>query len=313
MRVNAARRLVGFGALLLLLAGCATPQINAIRADSTGLPTRAEVADVPFYPQEELHCGPAAMAMALTWSGLVVGQEAMATQVFTPERKGTLRSDMIAAARRNGRLAVRVDSMRALLRELAFGHPVLVFQNLGLQWYPRWHYAVAVGYDLEENVLLLRSGDNPRLRTDLKLFERSWARGGEWAIVVLPPDRLPSSANVQAVLEAAIGLERANRPIDAAQAYAAMIERWPESLGARLGLGNSRFAAGDFVGAELAYRLAIDLHPDAADVWNNLAYALARQGRSEEALTAAQRAVDLGGRRVDAYRDTLRELSDGSS
>ena len=78
-------------------------------------------------------------------------------------------------------------------------------------------------------------------------------------------------------------------------------------------LGNSLFASGDFVSAERAYRIALALHPEAADVWNNLAYALARQGRSQDAVRAADRALDLGGVRIDAYRDTLRELSEGPS
>ncbi len=297
------------GLLVLLLAGCATPELAALRAHSAGSLTRAEVANVPFYPQEDLYCGPAAMAMVLAWSGLSVSQQEMAEQVYTPEREGSLRLDMIAAARRNGRLAVRVDSLRALLREIEAGHPVLVFQNLGLSWYPRWHYAVAIGYDLEENVLILRSGGDARLRMDLALFERSWARGDDWAIVVLAPERLPATATEQDVMEAAIGLERAGRPGDAVRAYTAMTQRWPESLSARLGLGNASFAAADFVGAERAYRFALELQPEAADAWNNLAYALARQGRRQEAVRAAQRAIDLGGPRRETYRDSLRELA----
>ena len=72
----------------------------------------------------------------------------MAAAVYTPGREGTLASDMIAAARRNGRVAVPVTSLPALLAELAAGNPVIVFQNLGLGFVPRWHYAVAFGYDL---------------------------------------------------------------------------------------------------------------------------------------------------------------------
>ena len=307
--MRAPGRLSAFGALLLLLAGCATPQADAVIAAPGGLPPRAEVANVPFYPQEKFYCGPAAMAMALRWSGLPVTQEEMARQVYTPGREGSLRTDMLAGARRNGRLAVRVGSLRAMLEEIAAGHPVLVFQNLGLSWYTQWHYAVAFGYDLARNELLLRSGVTARLATDLALFERTWARGDYWAIVVMPPHWLPVTATEGDVLDAAIGLERANRPAAAAQAYAAMTNRWPKSLGAYMGLGNARFAAGDFAGAERAFRGAITHHPAAADAWNNLAYALARQGRGEEALAAARRAVDLGGPRLEVYRDTLRELS----
>lgn len=303
------RRSFAFGALLLFLAGCATPQAESLLADRGGLPVRAEVAKVPFYPQEKFYCGPAAMAMALSWSGLPVTQEEMATQVYTPGREGSLRTDMLAGARRNGRLAVRVRSLRAMLREIAAGNPVLVFQNLGLSWYTRWHYAVAFGYDLDKNALILRSGVTARRVTGLELFERTWARGDYWAITVLPPGRLPVTATEQDVLVAAIGLERAERPAAAAAAFAAMAARWPGSLGAQMGLGNARFAATDFAGAAKAFRAAIEHHPKAADAWNNLAYALARQGRREEALAAARKAVEIGGPRVESYRDTLRELS----
>src|SRR2546422_3737218 len=46
---------------------------------------------------------------------------------------------------RSGQLAVPVTTLSDLLAEVAAGHPVLVFQNLGLHWIPRWHFAVAVG------------------------------------------------------------------------------------------------------------------------------------------------------------------------
>ena len=302
--------MLAFGALLLFLAGCATPQAESLLADPGGLPVRAEVAKVPFYPQEKFYCGPAAMAMALTWSGLPVTQEDIATQVYTPGREGSLRNDMLAGARRNGRLAVRVRSLRAMLQEIAAGNPVLVFQNLGLSWYTRWHYAVAFGYDFDQNALLLRSGVTARRVMGLALFERTWARGDYWAITVLPPGRLPVTATEQDVLVAAIGLENAGRSAAAAAAYAAMAARWPDSLGAQMGLGNARFAAKDYAGAEQAFRAAVTRHPKAADAWNNLAYALIRQGRREAALAAARKAVEIGGPRADAYRDTLRELSD---
>jgi len=302
-------RVIAFGALLLLLAGCATPQAEALFADRGALPVRAEVPDVPFYPQEKFYCGPAAMAMALTWSGLPVTQEQMATQVYTPGREGSLRSDMLAGARRNGRLAVRVASLRAMLQEIAAGNPVLVFQNLAFSWYTRWHYAVAFAYDLDRDELILHSGTTARRITGLGLFERTWARGDYWAITVLPPDRLPATATEQDVLVAAIGLEQAGRTADAAVAYRTMLTRWPDSLGAQMGLGNALFAAKDFAGAARAFRAAAEGHPKAADAWNNLAYALARLGRRDDALAAARRAISIGGPRVDAYRDTLRELS----
>lgn len=301
--------LAGIGALCLwALTACST-HTAAVRIDSGSPPRRAEAADVPFFPQEKYYCGPAALAMVLAWSGLPVTPEDLVSQVFTPGREGTLRTDIVAAARRHGRLAVPVTSLTDLLAELASGHPVLVFQNLALGWYPQWHFAVAVAYDLDAGEITLRSGLEPRRVTPLKTFERTWARGNHWAVVVLPPGALPQSADASAVVRAATGLERARRFSEAATVYAAIAQRWPDNHPALIGLGNARYAQGDLTGAEDAFRSAIERRPHEPAAWNNLAHTLAKQGRKGEAVEAAREALRLGGKDVDTYETTLREVS----
>jgi hypothetical protein len=46
-----------------------------------------------------------------------------------------------------------------------------------------------------------------------------------------------------------------------------------------------------------------------AEAWNNLAYALHRQGKRDEAVRAAERAVAIGGARAADYADTLKDVS----
>ena len=245
-------------AALLLAAGCTTArQTRDVLDDRRDLPVRAMVADVPFFPQEKYYCGPAATAMTLAWSGLPVTQEEMAEQVYTPGREGTLQPDVIAAMRRNGRLAVPVDSLRDLLAEIAAGRPVLVFQNLGLAIYPQWHFAVAVGYDLENRKLIMHTGTYQSRPVALRTFEHTWRRGGYWALVVLEPGEMPVAAEELDVVRAAAGLERVSRHADAARAYEAILERWPHSLPAWMGLGNVRYALADLAGAEAAWRGAV--------------------------------------------------------
>src|SRR5262245_45800179 len=125
-------RIIGVAALAATLAACATPQADRLVQDRGALPAHAQVERVPFFPQEELHCGPAALAMALAWSGLVVTPPDVAPFVYTPGRSGSLPSDMISGARRYGRLAMPVGSLADLFAEIDAGHPVVVFQNLGL-------------------------------------------------------------------------------------------------------------------------------------------------------------------------------------
>jgi tetratricopeptide (TPR) repeat protein len=111
------------------------------------------------------------------------------------------------------------------------------------------------------------------------------------------------------VLRAAAGLERVQRFDAATVAYAAILRRWPDNLGAAIGLGNARHAAGNLPGAESAFRAAVKQHPEAAAAWNNLAQVLAERGQRQEAIRAAQEAVTRGGAAADQYRATLQEIS----
>jgi tetratricopeptide (TPR) repeat protein len=300
-----ARRLSLAALAVIGLAACATPAGLERAERRPDLPDRAEVAGVPFYPQEVLHCGPAALAMALAWSGLGVTPAELTPAVYTPGRAGSLPPDMVAGARRYGRLAVPVENLGDLLAELAAGHPVLVLQNLGLDWWPQWHYAVAVGYDRDQGDLVLHSGLEARQRMALSTFERTWARADHWALVILPPARLPATADEAVTLRAAAALEQVGHADAAATAYQTILERWPGSLGALMGLGNARYALGDLSGAEAAFRSATTDHPREAASWNNLAQVLAERGEREPALEAARRAVELGGPLVETYRTTL--------
>lgn len=298
-------------ALLLLLAaaGCAAPQTARVVESPGGLPRQAEVEGVPFFPQQAYYCGPAALAMTLAWSGLEETPDSLAPQVYTPGRKGTLAPDIIAAARRKGRLAVELRELDGLLAEVAAGNPVLVFQNLALDWWPQWHFAVVVGYDLDRRTLILHSGTTERLETALDAFERTWERSGYWALLTLPPDRLPAAIDRGPVLVGAAGLEQAGQHEAAAMAYQSVVRRWPEEPAAWIGQGNAWFALQRFADAEDAFRAAIALRPDAPAAWNNLAYALSRQGRRDEAMAAARQAVALAGSEDAVYRDTLEEVS----
>lgn len=291
--------------LALVLSGCST--LSSSLRPAAGLPAQAYV-DTPFFPQELHHCGPAALAGALGAAGVTVTPEALAPQVYLPGREGSLQLELVAAARGAGRIAYVLEpSLEAALREVAAGRPVLVLQNLGLSWYPRWHYALLIGYDLEAGSVTLHSGTTHDYLTALDTFDRTWARAGRWALLVLPPDTLPATARELPYLEAAAALERSDAAA-AEIAYGTALARWPTSLPALLGLGNARYAQGDLSGAEQAFAAAVAAHPEAAVAHNNHAHVLGRLGRKAEALAAARRAVELAGDSLPAARRTLEEL-----
>ncbi|MDR7268868.1 hypothetical protein J2X20_001497 [Pelomonas saccharophila] len=292
----------------LLLSGCAAfftpPQTAALQASPPpDLPPRAERAEVPFFPQTRDHCGPAALATVLADIGLPADPDRLADAVFLPSRGGSLQLEMLGGARRQGAVATRLPrELEAVLREVAAGQAVVVLQNLGLDWLPRWHYAVVVGYDLAEREVVLRSGDTQRATLPLRTFEYTWARGGRWAIAVLPPERLPATATEADALEAAIGFERAAPPARAALAYRSLLARWPANLLAGIGLGNTLNAAGDAAGAQAAFAAVAERH-DSAVAWNNLARLRLAAGDRAGARTAAERAVRRAEAAEPAWRD----------
>jgi tetratricopeptide (TPR) repeat protein len=246
--------------------------------------------------------------MTLGWSGVSVTPADLAGEVYTSVRKGSLQPDLIAAARRHNRIAYVIGGRDELLAELAAGNPVIVLQNLGLSWLPRWHYAVVVGHDPVTETFVLHSGRDAHRTVGASTFAHTWKRAGDWGLLTLPPDRIPVTADEKRWLAAVVGVEQAGRTETAAAAYRAAVARWPESLGARIGLANAQYAAGDLDGAEQSLRAAIVAHPNAAVAWNNLAHLLGERGRKAAALAAARRAVAIGGPDVAVYRDTLAEI-----
>jgi len=297
-RVHLPRRAWLLGATAsCLTGGCAVlaepPQTVALALTPPArLPPRTELRDVPFFPQTPYHCGPAALATVLVHAGLSATPEQLADAVFLPARDGALQTEMLAAARRFGAMAVPLPpQLSALFTDIAAGHAVVVLQNLGLAWVPRWHYAVVVGYDLAARELVLRSGTTERELMGFTLFERTWARGSYWAFVALPPGSLPASAGEVDALQAAIGFERVAPPTQALRAYDSIVQRWPNNLLAGLGQGNARFAGGDLAGAAQAFERVATQH-DSAAAWHNLAAVRLRAGDRAAAQLAAERALN---------------------
>ncbi|MCW5580075.1 MAG: PA2778 family cysteine peptidase [Luteimonas sp.] len=300
---------------MLALGGCAVQTPRLLASPPAGLPHRVELAATPFFPQQEFQCGPAALATALSAVGLPTRPDALVGKVFLPDREGSLQIEMLAGARRSGALAMIIPgTLEAVMRETAAGHPVVVLQNLGLSWAPSWHYAVVIGYDLDQGHFLLRSGPIERQELPLNTFEHTWDRAARWAFVALPPGRLPATVDETEAVRALVAFERNAPPAQAEQAYAAGVARWPQNLTLAMGLGNARYAAGRLDDARQAFDAAARRF-DAAAAYNNLANVLFEMGRRSEARVAALKAVDRAGSdgaMADGARATLRRLDESA-
>ncbi|TMF81779.1 MAG: tetratricopeptide repeat protein [Chloroflexi bacterium] len=289
-----------------VLSGCANlvPQTAELREGlPQGLPEQVELARVPFFPQNEYQCGPAALATVLADAGVKVTPDELVPEVYIPERKGSLQVEMLAAARRHGLISYQLAPRFVdLLRELAAGIPVIVLQNQGLR--EGWHYAVAVGYDYQHGDLILRSGLAERELMNFAAHEFMWKRSGYWAMVAMPPDRIPVTADEARWLAAIAALERTGDARSARTAYASFLKRWPQNVNASVGLANAHHALGELPQAESVLRAAAERDPDSVIVLNNLAQTLSDQGRDEEALPVIERAAAAPGPFANAVQET---------
>ena len=294
---------------IFVLFSCGTFRAEPQRRYHTPyIPEQFVINDVPFFPQEAYQCGPAALSMALVWSGVRVMPDTVAPEVYTPSLKGSLQSAIIGAARRHGRIAYPISRIDLVLKELAAGHPVIVLQNLGLSWIPKWHYSLAIGYDLVNHLIILHSGKTERKDLSLDIFERTWARSNNWALVILPPTVLPANAEEDKYILSIIGLEKAQRWEEALKAYITALNKWPDHYVAHIGLGNCYYYLGDLKSAEVIFRGITFRFPNKGAAFNNLAQVLLDQGKFNEAFDSVKEAIRIDGPSFEPYQKTLEEI-----
>lgn len=281
------------GASLLVGCASATPQSDRLLSQTLAVPTEKKIEDVPFVEQSAHYCGPATLTMALQWAGRSMTVDEVAPQVYTPGLQGTLQADMITASRRQGMIALPIEGLENLLREVAAGHPVIVFENLSVSWLPQWHYAIVFGYDLPAQKIWMHSGPEAFKKWDLRKFERSWSLGHYWGLVVLPPEKISATASEWSHVKATAALEQLGNFTAAEIAYQQILKRWPQSLGSYLGLANIAYSKKDFQKAAVYLQQATQQHPEAAEAWHNLAIAQGALRKKNEARKAAERALSL--------------------
>ena len=246
-------------------------------ADSLAPGARASIDldATPFFPQEKHRCGPAALATVLVASSVSVNPEALDPLVYIPARRGSLQVEMQAAPRAFGRLSyVLSGDLDSILAELDAGRPVLVLHNYGLPFLPRWHYAVAIGYDAASDQMTLRSGVTRVQRMSARHFMVWWHNGGRLAMVVLRPGETAASANAKLYLEAAADFERVASPEESRLAFDAAVQRWPSEAVGWVGRGTAEYRSGELTAAAKDYAAALRVDVTSVGARNNFAQTL---------------------------------------
>ena len=296
----------------MALSACAmTPQLRELPLAPVTAQPRLELADTPFFPQEIHQCGPAALATVLNADRISVTPEALADEIYIPGREGSLQAELLAAVRTHERIAVRLEPrLEAVLAPLSEQRPVLLLQNLGFKRYPRWHYAVLVGWDAAANELILRSGAKRRERVSLARFLQTWDLGGRWAVIVADPLAAPPAAVAARDWIAAVApLESLKQNERALAAYESAAQRWSADALVLQALANARYAQHDLSGAEKALEaaVAIDAAPAAL---NNLAQVRIERGCRADALAALDRIAEVPPVLTTTIADTRKAAMD---
>ncbi|MDP3534900.1 MAG: PA2778 family cysteine peptidase [Halomonas sp.] len=288
-------RFAGVLLFALLLTACARSPV-LLESTKANLTPQTELIQVPFYAQTEYQCGPATLAMVLNHQGVDASLEQLIPQVFLPGREGSVQPEMLATVRRYEQLAFPIrGTMDALLSHLEAGDPVVVMQNLALPAFPMWHYAVAIGYDLPNKTLILRSGEIERHTMSFSRFDATWARTERWGFVVSEPGKLPEGVTARNALEAISAFEEQHGSLASLSSWQAFAERYPNNPLGQFALGNALYAAEQPDAALRAFESATQLDPAMGAAWLNVALVRLRQEDTTSAHEALRQAAALEG------------------
>lgn len=285
---------------LLLLAAAGAVLCSAVGCSMLSEPVvpAATIAErhqtsLPHFSQTDRQCGPAALAMVLAGLGEQIDPADLESLLFTPEREGTLPSDIISGARRSGKLAYQLDGqIESLLVEIAAGNPPIVLLNLGLSWYPVYHYVVATGYDLAAQEIYYTSGRDVSETVSLFTFNSMWRRAGSTAVVIVAPGTVPTTATPVSYMQAVAALEQLHQIGAARSAYRAAHLRWPLDYRFPFLLGNTYLQEGAYARAIFWYEIALRQEQDSR-ILNNLAWSLYKSGDQKAAMIAINTALRI--------------------
>ena len=280
--------------LLILLTGCQTPpQTKQLLAQPPAIARQHLIPQVPFYPQQEYFCGPTTLAEVAGFYGLNKDPATIAPATFIPGLQGTLQIEMAAATRQLGLVAyAQRGTMDQLLSLVAENIPVIVLQNNSIAWYPQWHYAVVIGYDLHSQEVILHTGLTEAYRLNFSTFERTWARGNYWLLAMLPADK--SSAQLEPFIytKASQDLLSTQQVDSGVAALKTATTQWPDYWLPYFLLGNHYFSSQP-VEAARWFEQGLPFAQQEISYLNNYAVLLSEQGCKAKATTLIEAALQL--------------------
>ncbi len=264
------------------------------------------LTQTPFIHQKDNYCGPAALSMVLQNNGVFPNYPSIIQKVYIPQKKGTHGVDIVGASRRFKQMVFTLKNPKDLFVEIANGNPVLILQNLSLQIFPKYHYAVVTGYDLQEEEIYLHGFEKPHHTLKLKTFFNTWKRSKFWGVVILPAGKLAHTATVNESVESASMLEKLGFSTEAILAYNSILVRWEDAYQAYLGLSNAYYLQQQKEKAVGILLKANEKFPENIFIMNNLANIFYELGHKSKAQDFAKDTLRL----LEKERNALVNVKD---
>ncbi|MBD1553577.1 peptidase C39 family protein [Pseudomonas typographi] len=213
-------RLAAGLALALAMAGCSSKPAPLVPPTPiAGLPDKVELGGVPFYRGRDDQSAPEVLAAALRQQGVTVTPGLVEPALKLDQQHGQLNEAISNAAREYGMVVYPLEpKLEALMFQVAAGFPVLVRYDEGSMFWSQPRYALLVGFDRYHKEVILRAGEQRRLRMPISDFTSAWAKQQHWAVLVQSPRQLPAHVDATRWREAAGKLAQAGQEQAAAQA-----------------------------------------------------------------------------------------------
>lgn len=167
--------------LCLMLFACASTATPAPVSSPAG--KSRVIKSVPFFPQEDYQCGPAAMASVLNYRGVKTTPEEVAAAIYSKSARGTLNFDMAFYAERKGLFARQYPGNLADLKyRIDRFHPLIVMVDHGFFVYQKNHFMVVVGYD--GGNVIVHSGKDSFKAIPIDDFLKTWQKTNNWTLLI---------------------------------------------------------------------------------------------------------------------------------
>lgn len=168
---------------VLLLFSCSTKTISSENLSS--IKSAKIIRNVPFVRQRDKFCGPAAMASVMNFYGQNISQDQIAKEVYSPELKGALISDMEDFARGMGFNASTINGDENTLISLIDENvPSIILVDLGIWVVSVPHYYVVYGYNESTETFIINTGFTSSKEINFKDLDKEWEKMNRLMLIV---------------------------------------------------------------------------------------------------------------------------------